>query len=53
MLEVPEDFVYNITPTPYGMSLSVTIEKPNRDENEDFLLRWALDDDFCIDEDHF
>ena len=29
MLEVPEDFNYDITPTPYGMSLSVTIEKPD------------------------
>lgn len=28
MLEVPEDFVYEIEATPYGMSLSVTIEKP-------------------------
>ncbi|MCK4648941.1 hypothetical protein KAT51_05400 [bacterium] len=27
MLEVPEDFVYEIEATPYGMSLSVTIEK--------------------------
>ena len=27
MLEVPKDFVYDITPTPYGMSLSVRIKK--------------------------
>lgn len=53
MLEVPEDFVYDITSTPYGMSLSVTIEKPNRDENEEFLLCWAFAEEADIDQIHF
>lgn len=52
MLEVPEDFIYDLTPTLYGILLSVTIEKPSRDENEEFLLEWAFKGEE-IDQIHF
>lgn len=102
--EIPKDFNYDITPTLYGMLLSVTVEKPDiddyikgeevkgcqapfedfiynwgftsrggmlitvrvdnhlgavdlpkieRDENEDFLLRWAFEEETGINESSF
>ena len=52
MLEVPEDFNYDITPTSYGMSLSVTIEKPYVENGFiELCLPWESDID--IDEEHF